>query len=88
MIAASHAPTHGNAAAELLAGLEQCLVTASPVMAKFGARFRGPDGTAYTLSAAMLAAKLGTTMVIITALQQKTNDGSNGGRRAGSRLGL
>jgi hypothetical protein len=42
-------------------------------MAKFGARTGGPDGGAYTLSAPNLAAKLGTTMVTITALQQKTN---------------
>ena len=69
--AARCAPTRASAAAELLAGLERCLVTANPVMANFGARTGGPDGAVYTLSAPVLAAQLGTTMITITALQQE-----------------
>src|SRR5580692_11687096 len=41
---------------------------------QFGARSGGLDGAADTLSAPTLAAKLGTSMVTITALQQKTNN--------------
>jgi hypothetical protein len=88
MTTTRRAPTRASAAAELLAGLERCLVTANPVMANFGARTGGPDGAAYTLSAPNLAAKLGTTMVTITALQQKTNKEKGPGRRGRSRLAL
>ena len=82
MTNARRAPTRASAAAKLLAGLERCLVTANPVMANFGARTGGPDGAAYTLSAPTLAAKLGTTMVTITALQQKTNKERGLGHRS------